>query len=229
MKKEKQIVSEEVYDAINASPPLLIRCGMAIIVIIILVLLATSSVINFPESISIPLKIVPNGQVYTYKINNTTSFIKSPYKPSGSYVSKGEKIATIRHTDDSLQTIVSPANGQVFSALDFNNTGLLIQIVPKDISYDIWGSVPEKYIQKLRLKQNITIILNTDTKRIGTISEISQLPINGLYTIKASVSDSKDSLPPAAFASTNQITCIGKIQVTNISILNRVFHQFFRF
>lgn len=230
MKKEKQIVSEEVYDAINASPPWFIKNGLVLIVTIIITLLATASLISFPETVSVQLKIIPGQKPYEYKINDSLFFMRSMYKQSGAYVTKGERIADIQSKkNDSTFNIISPVDGQLFSLLDFANTSLLIQIVPKNMHYGIWASIPEKYIKKLTQNQDVSIELNNGSKLNCKISEISQFPSNGTYAIKANLAKIENSLPTSISGSVNGIDYVGKIQLSNITILQRVFHQFFHF
>lgn len=232
MKKLNKIVSEEVYDAINTPPPWVIRNGLVTIFLIILTLLFFSSLVSYPETISIPLKIIPQLPSYRYAIEKSYSDDSVLAEP-GNQVIVGDPLAILISQSRINKQIVSPINGEFFISYDFETDQKVLRVIPANKTFTIWGRIQEFNIGKIKKGQIVSINLKGKIKEIekleGKISEISSFPVNHSYTITITPSDNTPSSLPGRLIIPDTIECSGEVRVSSVSILRRIFKQFFHF
>jgi hypothetical protein len=229
MKKAKQIVNDEVYDAINSPPPWMIRHGLVTIFVIIVGLLISSSFIKYPETISIPVRIVPEKGSFTYPLDKLSHQYTIKMK-HGDRVKAGDCLAI---DSSGSKQIITPVGGIFNVSYDYEHDISVMQVIPVGGDFSIWASVSPGIIEKL--KPNYAVKIKVDGKlrgvkeMNGVIGEIAQFPVNNTYAVRIKLIKSSFSKDSSPMVIGETIDCTGEVTISSVSVLSRIFKQFFHF
>jgi hypothetical protein len=228
---ERKVVSEEVYDEINSRPPWMIRNGLGSIFLIIVVVAACAALLGYPETLPIAIKLQPSSKPYRLCLPDSITPI-APVSP-GRRVTKGDPIATLSalHGAANRPPILAPSSGRLYMGYDYQHLQTVLQIVPDSISYTIWGEIDEPNAAKVAVGMKIRVHLGTVTSSPayigGSVMEISAFPVDHKYAIRIVADPGNTNLDRQLMAGDGPFDCQGEIEVSNSSILTRIFLQSF--
>ncbi|HTR30738.1 MAG TPA: hypothetical protein VMH27_15815 [Puia sp.] len=228
--KERRIVSEEVYDQINSRPPWIIRNGLGSIFLLITLATTSAALISYPETVPVSVKLVPSMKPFRLEISDTLS--PKTLIPSGHQVVAGEQVAiTQTHDGTHLATLRSPVTGKFNIGYDYDKMSTILQITPDSTTYVIWGEIDDSYAEKVAIGMNIRVRLPSGsiaaTYLHGKISGISSFAVDHRIAVRISPHGSANEFAAKFSAPNGSLTSTGDLEISNTSILSRVFVQFF--
>jgi|SRR5450432_954162 len=223
---EKNIVSEEVYEEINSKPPWIVRNGLLSMFMLLAIFLSTTFFVKYPEDISVPVKITISGKTFSFSYRDS-GLSDSIFLKSGQRVDTGAILVRI---GNSIQgNVYSPIEGDFFLVYDYVHSLTKLYVLSDTVKYAIWANVTVADIKKILIGQKLEIHINnsgTDKIVSGSIKSISPYPVNNNYAVKIFV-DSLQFRQQNVFFEGNIYNCEGNIEISNTSILHRIFRQLF--
>jgi hypothetical protein len=228
---ERRVVSEEVYEQVNSRPPWFIRNGLGSIVLLIIAAVGCAALISYPETVPLKITIEPSEKPIRFVLPDSVS-LAAPL-PSGYKVLAGEELALggnqrARGTRTSLR---SPTAGTLYVGYDFEHRLSILQIIPDATTYTIWGEVGEGYSGEVVIGMIVRIRLGSEQSTTctlrGKVTAVSAFPVDHKYAIRISPDGPIADLNKRISSAGGDLDCTGNLEISNASILGRVFVQFF--
>lgn len=232
MATAKNIVNEEVYEAINARPSWIVRNGLLFIFCMILIILIFSNFVTYPEFTSFPVKIISQSKSFNHTIpsNNSILFLKKE-----TVVNKGELIAIIGTPDTvRFDTIFSPMQGKLYSFFDFKTSQTFFKVIPDSMSYAVYGEIDQDIIKKVHEGQVVKIDLASYTADkwgdlTGKVLRVSPLPVEQHYSIEIILDNGLVTTDGQNISLVDSLAGQGKIVLERKSVFRRIFKQILPF
>jgi hypothetical protein len=227
---ERQIVSDEVYEEINSRPPWIIRNGLGSICLIIILVGTCAALIGYPEAVPVTIKIHPS--IRPFRISLPDSSSPRVLAGAGRQVIAGEKIAVVNlRGSNARQPLLAPGSGKLYIGYDYNQMSTVLQIVPDSVDYSIWGLLDEGNTHKISLGMDVRIPMRTTYGTTaylhGKIAAISSYVIDHKYSLRILPDNRVNDFADQLFADDGSFVGSGEIEVSNSSILSRIFVQVF--
>lgn len=231
--RKKPKHTEDMHEIITKVPSWILRWGIMLFFGILLIAVAISVIVRYPDTIKAGLKM---GSVNNSKtvIANVSGTISKIFVKKEQLVKKGRPLVTIEDADKTI-VLTAPQDGKVaFVAIVqegyFLKSGQeVFHITPKDEHFFGIVQVPQNQINKITVGQNVLIKLNNypveEYGHIkGTISYIADEPASdGLFTIKINFNNINQLKKPINIKS--WMTGNAEIITEDVSLQSRIYNS----
>jgi hypothetical protein len=227
----RRIVSEEVYDQINSRPPWIVGKGLSTIFLLIIIATACAAMIRYPETTPVMIRIVPSQKPIRFLMPDTIPV--TTLTPPGHEVAAGEEIAVTAApgAGPGGNPVRTPVAGRLYVGYDYDKMCTILQIIPDSTKYAFWGEFSDSYAGKVVIGTIVRIRLRPGGRSAsylrGRVSAISSFPVEHKYAVRISLDIASGDLDKLISVDGGNLDCSGDLEISNTSILRRVFIQFF--
>jgi hypothetical protein len=232
---ERNIVNDEVVEAINAKPAWLLRNGLLLVFCIITLVLAGALFITYPEVLSVPAKLAHARQDFIFELP-ASDRLHSVLAVEGKSVQANQPIANIiRPNNASGALIRSPFAGRFHTTTNFETGQPVLMVVPEGTSdLKILARVSEAQVRRIKKGQPVHIKLAGFPYREygyleGNVMDIPEVSVDDHYTVSIQLQDGNRTNTGHTIPFNNQLPGTCEIEIERVSIFKRLFRQLFRF
>lgn len=232
---ERNIVNEEVVEAINAKPAWLLRNGLLLVFCIITLVMAGALFITYPEVLSVPAKLAHARQDFIFELP-AADRLHSVLAAEGKSVQANQPIASvIRPNSASGAFVRSPFAGRFHVTTNFETGQPVLMVVPEGTSdLRMLAQVSEAQVRRIKKGQPVHIKLAGFPYREygylkGSVMEIPEVSINDHYTLAIQLANGNRTNTGRIIPFRKQLSGTCEIEIERVSIFKRLFRQLFRF
>jgi len=235
--QETERHTEDMQEIITKVPSWILRWGIMLFFGILLMVVAISVFIRYPDTIKSSLKFESSG-ITVPVVSSVPGTVTNLWAKQGTIVKKGQALATIETVKpNSEYTLTAPQDGKL-SFVTIVQRGIFLKanqvtFIIHPVNEQFFGimEIPSSQIDKIKIGQQVLISLRNYPadeygQLKGSVNYITDEPSNnGLFIIKVTL-NSAGSKSPVAFKS--WMIADAEIITQNVSLQNRIFKSIFK-
>jgi len=227
--------TEDIQEIITKVPSWIVRWGIAFFFGVLLIAVAISILVRYPDMVKAPVRLQSSGNVASITANAPGSIIRVFIK-KGQEVKKGQALAEIQNTTDYKHYILkAPQEGMVgFSAIVQAGVTILpnqemFRIHPHNEQYFGIVQISQNNISKIKEGQDVLINLsNYPSEKYGPlkgkIDYVANEPANnGLFVAKITFANNADAYKNIRLG--NWMTGEAQVITEDVSLQSRILNS----
>ncbi len=186
-----ELRSEEVQELMGKVPPAILRIGISLVLLFVVLLLAVSCLVKYPETLSVSAHGGNTNAISEIR-TDAAGLYRAHDDTWGREVSQGDTLFAIATQEEGLQYAVTPQGGYVYPCGnvqdgDYVNRDSVVCLLADSVGKELtaMAEIGQGIRRSVRTGMRVEAVVNGISVQ-GTVTRISTFPnpLNGTYSLK---------------------------------------------